>query len=448
MCLNVNYHHTPVSSGDPSSSESHNRPSTTTTTFTSTPAATNLTTLTTTATIATTITTATTAAAMTVGLPASHPIMTTTSNVLAANAAAQDQSLLSSAAYDSNGSMHDCTTLAPITAAAAPPSSSGVSMTTGSEQPLSWAWISPRSSRDSLPKDTNLGFVFQKPSSENVQRPRKASPKRRRSSSSRRTQQLRPISPDYRSMASSSTPVFSPPTPDEGAAMLADAAMSLDIDAVLAQMTQVPAMIPPASQEPPASSSSTSSLSPLSVGTPSSDSIMHELGMSNPNDLSALLGNLLSNNTCSSPVSKLSSSSFSSMDYHPSPMASNARVLPSASTTNRFRGGCCGSFASAPTCQPSGANQGESVVITITPLPKPDQAASSEMASTTTTTRIVTCYCGPSCNCPGCLVHPGNSFLGNPALDPYAGLVPSNQTTSCSSASSSCGSDDEEGLGM
>lgn len=454
MCSDVKIYL--VSSGDPSSSSESHRVSTST--FTSAPAAaTNITTITSSATIATATTTTTTGAPV----PVSQPITTAIATNVSAADISQEHGLLSSAPFNSNSTLHDCTTLAPM--AVAPPSSSGAPVTTGTEQPFSWAWISPRSSYDSLPKDINLGFVFQKPSREDVHRKAASVPKRRRSSSSRRLQQLRPISPDYRSMGSSSTPVYSPSTPDEGAAMLVDAAMPLDIDAVLAQMTQVSAMVPPTLQEPPPASSSPSS--PPSVGTPSSDSIMHELGISNPNDLTALLGNLLStsNSTSSSPVNKPPSS----MDFQAGPttasMVTSASSslcsppplppmpTPVSSTSKRCRGGCCGSFASSPTCQP-GMSQGESVVITITPLPKLDQAASSERTTTTTTTttttRIVTCYCGPSCACPGCLVHPGNSFLGNQALDPYAGLVPSNQTTSCSSASSSCTSDDEERLGM
>ncbi|KAI8146170.1 copper fist DNA binding domain-containing protein [Fennellomyces sp. T-0311] len=91
---------------------------------------------------------------------------------------------------------------------------------------------------------------------------------------------------------------------------------------------------------------------------------------------------------------------------------------------------CCGSFASSSACQPS-SGQSESVVITITPLPK------QQDDQVTTTTRVVTCYCGPACVCPGCLVHPANAFL-----DPYAGLYPMQQQSS-SSASSTCGSDDD-----
>ncbi|KAI7902685.1 uncharacterized protein BX663DRAFT_66459 [Cokeromyces recurvatus] len=98
----------------------------------------------------------------------------------------------------------------------------------------------------------------------------------------------------------------------------------------------------------------------------------------------------------------------------------------------------CGSFVPLSNCcQDLGVNGGESVVITITPLltdPSKQQTnTTTSTTTTTTTTRIVTCYCGQQCICPGCLVHPGNFLLGN---DPYTGLLPS--------SSSSCYCSDEE----
>ncbi|ORZ00641.1 copper fist DNA binding domain-domain-containing protein [Syncephalastrum racemosum] len=45
------------------------------------------------------------------------------------------------------------------------------------------------------------------------------------------------------------------------------------------------------------------------------------------------------------------------------------------------------------------SSTGESVMVTITPL-------TTMARMTTTTTRILTCYCGDNCVCPGCLVHP------------------------------------------
>lgn len=73
--------------------------------------------------------------------------------------------------------------------------------------------------------------------------------------------------------------------------------------------------------------------------------------------------------------------------------------------------------------------QGESVVITITPL------SSSEMP----VSRIVTCYCGNSCTCPGCFVHPNNNY------DKL--LAPTNKQTITTTSHyyySSCSSDDEK----
>ncbi|KAI8072600.1 hypothetical protein BC940DRAFT_144067 [Gongronella butleri] len=75
---------------------------------------------------------------------------------------------------------------------------------------------------------------------------------------------------------------------------------------------------------------------------------------------------------------------------------------------------------------------GESVVITTTPLPRwqqhhppqhqpQSQEHQLQQHHTISTTRIVTCYCGPNCTCPGCLVHPTNSLFASQGLDPYAG---------------------------
>lgn len=108
----------------------------------------------------------------------------------------------------------------------------------------------------------------------------------------------------------------------------------------------------------------------------------------------------------------------------------------------------CGSFVPrSKCCKPAGAVGGESVVITITPLTNTTNDEKSMMTmmleddhtQQKTTTRIVTCYCGSQCTCPGCLVHPGNFFLGS---DPYAGLM----MNPSSSASSSCYGSDEEDM--
>lgn len=69
--------------------------------------------------------------------------------------------------------------------------------------------------------------------------------------------------------------------------------------------------------------------------------------------------------------------------------------------------------------------QGESVVITITPLSSSDMPVS----------RIVTCYCGSSCTCPGCFVHPTNY---DKLLAPT-----NNQIISLPQPLTSCSSDEE-----
>ncbi|CAO3686389.1 unnamed protein product [Rhizopus stolonifer] len=92
-------------------------------------------------------------------------------------------------------------------------------------------------------------------------------------------------------------------------------------------------------------------------------------------------------------------------------------LSPLVPTTPHVQG--CGSFNSN-CCHP--VSEGESVVITITPL-----ACTKDQP---TTTRIVTCYCGSLCNCPGCLVHPSNFLSNDPLLN--------------SSASSSYASDEED----
>lgn len=83
---------------------------------------------------------------------------------------------------------------------------------------------------------------------------------------------------------------------------------------------------------------------------------------------------------------------------------------------------CCGSFAPSGACYADLSLPGDSVCITITPVT--DQTQSQRAVS-----RIVTCRCGPTCGCPGCLVHAGSNWM----IDPYAGVP-----------SSSCSSDEED----
>lgn len=86
--------------------------------------------------------------------------------------------------------------------------------------------------------------------------------------------------------------------------------------------------------------------------------------------------------------------------------------------------GCCGSFAPSSACCGDASLPGESVCITITPM-------NGQSHLQRPSTRIVTCRCGSSCSCTGCLVHAGSNWV----LDPYAGVP-----------SSSCSSDEEDQL--
>ncbi|KAF7728374.1 hypothetical protein EC973_006182 [Apophysomyces ossiformis] len=137
------------------------------------------------------------------------------------------------------------------------------------------------------------------------------------------------------------------------------------------------------------------------------------------------------------PTNTMISLGATSLDEIKPPTMSNASLLLDHTVFQDF---FCGSCAPTPTCQPT-VGQGESVVVTITPLKRAE--ADSPTAHQPMATRIVTCYCGSSCTCPGCLVHPGNQFLlgnaNNDMFDPYTSLFQSYST-----ASSCCGSDDDD----
>lgn len=96
----------------------------------------------------------------------------------------------------------------------------------------------------------------------------------------------------------------------------------------------------------------------------------------------------------------------------------------------------CGSFTPHSNCSPAAVMnpRGESVVITITPL-----QPTIEKNSKKPVTRIVTCYCGNSCICPGCFVHPNNYPIMQ--QQPF---MPIQQQSKCSNNSSSYSSDDDE----
>lgn len=99
----------------------------------------------------------------------------------------------------------------------------------------------------------------------------------------------------------------------------------------------------------------------------------------------------------------------------------------------------CGSLAPHSGCAPAIDSQGESVVITITPistLMNQEQVKQQMEVNSKPFTRVVTCYCGYSCICPGCFVHPNNY------LPQFCNMQQS--FAQLSSNSSSYSSDDEE----
>lgn len=154
--------------------------------------------------------------------------------------------------------------------------------------------------------------------------------------------------------------------------------------------------------------------------------------LANADELTAILNNVFKEDELESVSTASHRSSVSTTATAPMNSQANSHAMP---TTMRSQ---CGSFVPRSTCcKPSSTSSGESVVITITPLSTNNNTADKQQqADYPTTTRIVTCYCGNQCTCPGCLVHPGNFFLGS---DPYAGpLVPSSNSSSC------YGSDEED----
>lgn len=105
----------------------------------------------------------------------------------------------------------------------------------------------------------------------------------------------------------------------------------------------------------------------------------------------------------------------------------------------------CGSFTPHSNCSPAIDTQGESVVITITPLSTlftSDEEQQDKMnQGNRPVTRIVTCYCGNSCICPGCFVHPNNYIQQQQFTMQQQQYMQIQQT---SSNSSSYSSDDED----
>ncbi|KAG0779723.1 hypothetical protein G6F26_009284 [Rhizopus arrhizus] len=169
-------------------------------------------------------------------------------------------------------------------------------------------------------------------------------------------------------------------------------------------------------------------------------------GLANAEELTAILNNVFHKEDESSMVNSMLQDNqiLATVPNNLSPLSHapplvNAHPQQSPAGTPNINRSHCGSFVPSSNCyRPAGSSGGESVVITITPLVthnKEEHQRQQEYHSTTT--RIVTCYCGSSCTCPGCLVHPGNFFLGS---DPYSGPL----VNASSSASSSYGSDDED----
>lgn len=278
------------------------------------------------------------------------------------------------------------------------------SLPTSSSSSLSWAWISPQP-----PPQQHLGFVFQKPQEEPSVNDYAITPS---TSTTMTTRPFRQISPAP-AVPATSTPL---PTPIS--------------TAIFDHNTQQPFAPTPTASTGLVNTSAVTSQRPTSTSTDENDPMVQQL----LNSLMTRPSNQDTTNMATNPTTAFSTPS--SMYQQPSMMPQQHTPSPQTQaplpSTSMCGGGCC-------SCPPTNSSmaQGESVVITITPLPKQQSGEQQDHTTATTMTRVVTCYCGPSCICPDCLVHPGNSFLAN--MDPYAGLMNPHQ----SSSSSSCGSDDD-----
>lgn len=196
---------------------------------------------------------------------------------------------------------------------------------------------------------------------------------------------------------------------------------------------------PTASYYSPTTTTTTTTFS-SSTSTPnsfinSSTNFNHDLIMMNstthPAELTHLLNNVLnereqeeyhySNAMMSSidmtrsPTSNSSSSCSFHLPFQSTPTSPPAGVTL-APTTMQQATQVCGSFAFHSNCSPAMDTQGESVVITITPLSSifasdKEQEKQEKNHPKKPVTRIVTCYCGSSCICPGCFVHPNNYLI-------------------------------------
>ncbi|KAI7894890.1 uncharacterized protein EV154DRAFT_458784 [Mucor mucedo] len=342
------------------------------------------------------------------------------------------------------------------------------------EENLSYSWAlitSPSSNQGDLPVDSvpssnsytdmmmdddnsnlqHLGFIFHKPTTSTSQRFLDGQPRtrRRRSTTQKRT------------AAANSTTV----TPTNY--------NRLPVNALVDSVLTIDTIHDYSLSTPPSSAVSPHHLSSLSTHEPMdvqfdylteqleilSNSSHHSYigDLSNADELTAILNNVLQKDDDDDDgVSLPSVSSYSSNNTTLKSTSTNRKSTPILPATSHPPAAAasmppshCGSFVPlSKCCKPVGAAGGESVVITITPLTNTTAPSNDSMmmmleddhqTQQKTTTRIVTCYCGNQCTCPGCLVHPSNFFLGT---DPYSGLMMNNPS---SSASSSCyGSDEEE----
>ncbi|KAI7874602.1 uncharacterized protein EV154DRAFT_526999 [Mucor mucedo] len=181
------------------------------------------------------------------------------------------------------------------------------------------------------------------------------------------------------------------------------------------------------------------------------------MSTTNTDELTSLLNNVLDNSK--RQKEREEEEVMNTMDASTHIMASD---MARSTTTNSFSSSSstnagnfivpqhqivCGSFTPHSNCSPAIDTQGESVVITITPLSTlftSDEERQDKMInqSNKPVTRIVTCYCGNSCICPGCFVHPNNYIQQqqyNMQQQQY-----NMQIQQTSSNSSSYSSDDED----
>jgi hypothetical protein len=315
------------------------------------------------------------------------------------------------------------------------PSSNQVDLPNTSSAPSNQLFTDMMMDDDNEESNNNLhlGFIFHKPTSS--QRFLDGQPRIRRRRSTKRTTTTAPTT--------ASTPNRLP----------INALVDLTVDT----LTEYSLSTPPSSAvspHPPSSNSSaiaacepmdmqfdylTQQLEILSNTSNTNDNFMGDLA--NAEELTAILNNVLQKDEIEEggSVSSTANSHRSSVSTSVEPLVSQPTTNPMMPNTTPMNRSHCGSFVPrSKCCKPLGATGGESVVITITPLntSNTDPIDKQQQHMYPTTTRIVTCYCGNQCTCPGCLVHPGNFFLGS---DPYSGpLIPS------SSASSSCYGSDEE----